>query len=60
MSEGVVLCHEYNANADSAAVTVFDANEISNGPFCRIMLEKPIPFGFHTAFVASTTQRISS
>ena len=45
--EGYVLSMMYDPSANTSSLTLFDAENIKDGPMARVRMDHRVPFGFH-------------
>lgn len=51
-SEGLIICQQFDAEAEQSSFLIFDAYHVGNGPIATIHLENPLHLGFHACFEA--------
>ena len=47
----ITYVHDYTESNGRVYIDIFDADKISQGPICRLLLPRLIPIGFHTTWV---------
>jgi all-trans-8'-apo-beta-carotenal 15,15'-oxygenase len=51
ITDGAVICQQFNANREESSFLIFNARAVENGPIATLRLKDPIHLGFHASFV---------
>ncbi len=47
----ITFMHDYSTDQGRCYIEIFDAQNITQGPICKLLLPKQVPIGFHTVWI---------